>query len=288
MVKRIQLYLKMGKKILNKESVNNEDFAKEYDEAANSYGRWTNLMGKHTKDLVDSKYINKRSMKILDFACGTGYISSLLIKENPNHQITAVDISKGMIRQAKENLVGFNVRFICKDGIEFLEECQEQYDAIFFGWALSYFKHKKLLEEFRRILKPGGIVGVITNIQGTLPNMDEVFFRVMEKHPKEIQKVMESRFNLPKGAKGLTRWMKDGGFKPLKIKQGEEVVSYSRAGELYSWLRETGALAGTGAIFKKSSQLEQEIVLNLNKELQCENRYGTVHKFAYGIFKKGD
>jgi len=72
-------------------------------------------------------------------------------------------------------------------------------------WALSYFNYKELFKLFKKVLNPGGSVGVITNVQGTLSGIEDVFMKVMYKNHKEVIKPMDIKLNLPNGKGWLNK-----------------------------------------------------------------------------------
>jgi hypothetical protein len=187
-----------------------------------------------------------------------------------------------------EHLKGINedkVRIINSDGIEFLENTDETYDAIFFGWALSYFNYKKLFKLFKKLLKQGGIVGIITNTLGTLSGIEKIFMEVMGENSKEVIKPMNIRFNLPQGKDGLVKWFGGYGFEPIQADEGEVKILFDSPKLLLNWLNETGAAAGTACIFKSYDLIKDKLIEKIEKEKFYNVKYEINHRFAYGIFR---
>ncbi|NMB28132.1 MAG: hypothetical protein GX987_08810, partial [Tissierellia bacterium] len=76
MLKKIVFYTKVGYKLIKKDVINNEDYRKEYNKVSTTYIHWLNEMGQFTDKIINPECILKEGkLKILDFACGTGYIS---------------------------------------------------------------------------------------------------------------------------------------------------------------------------------------------------------------------
>lgn len=285
MLKKILFYTKIGCKLMKKDVINNEDYKKEYNKVSGTYGHWLDEMGKFTDNIIKLEYILKENkLKILDFACGTGYISRSLLNKNIDCEITAVDYSEKMLEQLK-NLNDDRIKVINWDGIEFLKNTEEKYDAIFFGWALSYFNYKELFKLFKRVLNPKGIVGIITNVQGTLSGLEDIFIKVMYENHEEFVKPMDIRFNLPYGKEGLTKWFNRYGFEAVEAENGEVLFTFDKPDELLKWLNETGAAAGTACIFKNYDIVKDNLIEEIRKTKYKNGKYEINHKFAYGIYR---
>ncbi|MEW9095354.1 MAG: class I SAM-dependent methyltransferase [Clostridiaceae bacterium] len=316
MINKIRFYSKLGYKLIKKEVVNRDDYKEEYDKVSDTYHYWLKEMGRYTDNIINSKYIEiDKELKILDFACGTGYITKGLLNKSTKYKITSVDQSDKMLEKLfnRDDLIGTiesietietidnietiktvgtkvtrlgRVTAIQSDGIEFLKTTNERYDVIFFGWALSYFDHNELLKLFNRVLKPGGILAIITNVEGTLDKIESIFLKVMSEKQEEVIKPMDIKFNLPKGKEGLIRWCSQYGFKALEVEEGEVFFSFKEPGELLQWLNITGAAAGTRKIFKNYHEVKPFIIEKIKKEKYKNGVYEINHKFAYGIFRK--
>lgn len=286
MINKIWFYLKLGYKLIKKEVVSRDDYKEEYDKVSDTYDFWLKEMSIYTDNIIHSKYIEAdNELKILDFACGTGYITKSLLNKSIKYKITSVDQSNKML----EKLLNTNdprVTAIQSDGIEFLKTTNEKYDVIFFGWALSYFDHNELLKLFNRVLKPCGILAIITNVEGTLDKIESIFLKVMSEKQKEVIKPMDIKLNLPKGKSGLVKWCSQYGFKALEVEEGEVFFNFKEPEELLQWLNITGAAAGTRKIFKNYNEVKPLITEKIKKEKYKNGVYEINHKFAYGVFRK--
>lgn len=285
MLKKIVFYINLGYKLIKKDVIGNKDYQQEYNKVATTYNKWLDEMGKYTDNIIKPEYVSKENkLKILDFACGTGYISRSLIEKNIDCEITAVDFSNKMLEQLK-GLEDDRVKVINCDGIEFLRSTNETYDCIFFGWALSYFDYRELFKLFKKVLNQGGVIGIISNTIGTLSGIEDIFMKVMGENQEEVIKPMDIRFNLPQGKAGLIRWFRRCGFEPLEAKEGEVKIVFDSPELLLKWLNETGAAAGTTCIFKDYNLIKDKLLERIRKEKYKNGKYEINHKFAYGIFR---
>jgi ubiquinone/menaquinone biosynthesis C-methylase UbiE len=286
MINKMLFYIKMGYKLLKKEVVSSEDYNGEYDKVSDTYDYWLKEMGRYTDNIINSKYIDTdKELKILDFACGTGYITKGLLNKSTKYRITSVDQSNKMIKKLKD-INNPSVTVIQNDGIEFLEATNERFDVIFFGWALSYFDHDELLKLFNKVLKPEGIFAIITNVEGTLDKIEKIFLKVMSENQKEVIKPMDIKLNLPKGKLGLVKWCNQYGFKALEVEEDEVFFRFKEPYELLHWLTITGAAAGTSKIFNNYNEIKPLIIEKIKVEKYKDGIYEINHKFAYGIFRK--
>ena len=100
---------------------------------------------------------------ILDVACGTGDIGFNILKQN-HIKLINIDLSKNMLdiakKKAKEkNLI--NIEFIQGDA-EVLPLKDASVNCLTIAYGLRNIEHyEKALEEFYRVLKPGGILGIL-------------------------------------------------------------------------------------------------------------------------------
>jgi demethylmenaquinone methyltransferase/2-methoxy-6-polyprenyl-1,4-benzoquinol methylase len=100
---------------------------------------------------------------VLDVACGTGDIGFNILKQNKIELIN-IDLSKNMLdiaekKAAKKNLLG--IQFIQGDA-EMLPLEDDSVDCLTIAYGFRNISHyEKALKEFFRVIKPGGILGIL-------------------------------------------------------------------------------------------------------------------------------
>lgn len=99
------------------------------------------------------------SRRIADIACGTGILSDRIERELGPKAIYGVDMSDGMLAQARART----------DKVQFLRGPAEKLpfddgalDAVVTTSAFHFFDQPAALREFHRVLAPGGLVAVAT------------------------------------------------------------------------------------------------------------------------------
>lgn len=101
--------------------------------------------------------------KILDIGSGTGKFTTALAKRYKKSQVIAIDIAPAMLNYARRHTPLLNKwrnrqQFICGDA-EFLPVADDSADMIFSNLVLQWCNDlDQVFSEFRRVLKPGGLL----------------------------------------------------------------------------------------------------------------------------------
>jgi ubiquinone/menaquinone biosynthesis C-methylase UbiE len=95
--------------------------------------------------------------KIADIACGTGILSDRIARELKPDEIYGVDMSEGMLAQARARTG--RVRWLGGPA-EQLPFDDGALDAVVTTSAFHFFDQPAALREFHRVLAPGGLVAV--------------------------------------------------------------------------------------------------------------------------------
>src|ERR1700733_9724311 len=110
-------------------------------------------------DEVIARLRDHQSRKIADVACGTGILSDRIERELQPEAIYGVDMSDGMLAQARAR----------SDQVQWLRGPAEQLpfddgalDAVVTTSAFHFFDQPAALAEFHRVLAPGGLAAVAT------------------------------------------------------------------------------------------------------------------------------
>jgi ubiquinone/menaquinone biosynthesis C-methylase UbiE len=99
------------------------------------------------------------SQRIADIACGTGILSDRIERELHPEAIYGVDMSDGMLAQARAR--SNKVEFV-KGPAEKLPFDDGALDAVVTTSAFHFFDQPAALRDFYRVLAPGGLVAVAT------------------------------------------------------------------------------------------------------------------------------
>lgn len=99
---------------------------------------------------------------VLDISCGSGLITLPIAKAvTPKGQVTAIDLSEGMIEKARERTAQKNIKNITYQQMdaENLDFEDNTFDAVVCSLGLMYFPYpEKAIQEMFRVAKPQGEV----------------------------------------------------------------------------------------------------------------------------------
>ncbi|MCZ2803919.1 methyltransferase domain-containing protein [Modestobacter sp. VKM Ac-2983] len=96
--------------------------------------------------------------RVLDLGAGTGLLTDRLVAAG--HEVVAVDLSGEMLAQLRERLPGVRV---ATGGAESIPLPDADVDAVVAGQAAHWFDVAPAAAELRRVLRPGGVVGLVWN-----------------------------------------------------------------------------------------------------------------------------
>lgn len=272
--------------------VQQQQIQEAYDTTAPTYAIWQQRMHPHTERVLiplPERPSDSKPLRILDLACGSGHITRRLLELLPGQplDITGVDLSLGMIEICRQTFSDSRVGFVTADALRYLSGTPDQcFDAVYCGWGLVYLPAAQTVSEIHRVLRPGGITGIIMNRKGTLRGVEAAFIDVMTAKPSQISRVMDVRYGMPAGLTQFTRWFTQRGFAVCHSGDGEEIVRAETVRALWTWLVQSGALAGTQYVFHDINTVEHALMEALEPRLRCESGYAVNHSYVYGVFQR--
>lgn len=107
-------------------------------------------------------FLANSGAEVLEIGCGTGLFTSELACTAK--RITAIDISPDLLNRAKERVTANNVVFALENAFA-MSFPSAHFDAVIGSSCLHHLDAARALQEFHRVLKPGG------RIMFTEPNM---------------------------------------------------------------------------------------------------------------------
>jgi ubiquinone/menaquinone biosynthesis C-methylase UbiE len=133
------------------------------------------------------------SLRIADIACGTGILADRIARELHPDEVYGVDMSDGMLAQAKARSSG--VQWL-KGPAERLPFDDGALDAVVTTSAFHFFDQPAALAEFHRVLGPGGLAAVATIGPASLLPVrwlpDSRFNPLHNPPPAQMREMMEA------------------------------------------------------------------------------------------------
>ena len=273
---------RLGRLFLPGSDRTDELVAKSYDNISNGYDEtWTSHMRDKTRELIDRLDIVSGE-KAIDLTCGTGYATNL-IAEQTQQTVLGIDTSEGMLQEAKNNCTDL-CEFVHADILTYLESLPaESFDIVTCCWGLGYSRPLAVLRQIKRILKPGGKVGIIDNTIFSLREIMYCSILTFMEQPEKLQNLM--RFRFLTGYRQLRLWMRLCGIKPVESWSGKKSYTVDSGAKAIERLQATGAAAGfefatspadSEQVFKRFAEvIEQKYLHN--------NRIAVTHRYLAGI-----
>ena len=226
----------------------NRMYAEDYDKRAPTYDT---AKGRSEMAAVSERLLERAETpgcrRVLDLACGTGHVTALLAERFPGIAIDAVDISQAMLKEARRKMGELaNVSFRQTSMEDFLKGCPVgQYGLITCMWGIGYAHPRRVLQLIARALANNGSVAVAVNTRQSLMEVQELYARILLRHPFYLKGVPCIGF--PRSQKQFMRWVHRAGLAPEFVNESDLLIEFKSGTEFVKWLRDAGQAAGLEA-----------------------------------------
>lgn len=142
-----------------------------YDMNAPVYDIWGKLTESNARQRAIELAGITDGMNILEVAVGTGLAFYEIVKRNPNGSNTGIDLSDGMLARARNRLrdAGLRNHTLAKASALELPVQSGTVDILFNNYMFDLMTLENIdraLEEFKRVLKPGGRLVLVNMTKG--------------------------------------------------------------------------------------------------------------------------
>jgi ubiquinone/menaquinone biosynthesis C-methylase UbiE len=149
-----------------------------YDQIAAGYDeRWSVHIRSPQQRLTRDMQLSS-GMRCADLGCGTGLDTLEMAQLTAPEATHAVDCSQKMLDEARARAQarGYALRTVCQDAESFIREAApESYDALSLRFCLAYLPWREILHPLARMLRPGGRLGILTNVGTSAPQALAVY-----------------------------------------------------------------------------------------------------------------
>ncbi len=147
-----------------------KDEARQYYDGISRYYDWIGGIFERKPALKALEYLRVRAGDtVLEIGFGTGYcLQQMAGRVGPTGHVYGIDISQGMVRKTREGLADSSLSNrveLCRGDAAKLPFDDRLFDAVFLTFTLELFDNPEIpevLEEIKRVLKPGGKLAVVS------------------------------------------------------------------------------------------------------------------------------
>lgn len=191
-------------------------------------------------DLLHSDTLYPAGSRILEAGCGVGAQTVTLARNNPEVQITSIDISAASIAEAQQKIAaeGFaNVCFQQGDIFQLAFEPQS-FDHVFVCFVLEHLaKPSEALAALKEFIKPGGTITVIEGDHGsTYFHPDSVYAHRAIQCQVALQKQAGGDANI---GRELFPLLRSAGFDGVRVSPRMVYVDASRPALVEGFTKKT-------------------------------------------------
>ena len=162
-----------------------------------------------------------RGLHFLELGAGCGTATRFVAQVFPEARITALDLSPPYLKKARVRLAEFDrLGFVEGDAAEldFREQCFDGVFSVFMFHELPLAERRRVLSEARRVLKPGGLLGIVDSLQlGDVPELDWT----LDQFPRQFHEPYYRNY----ARQPLEELLEEAGFDPARMSVDTGFVS---------------------------------------------------------------
>ena len=177
----------------------------------------------------------KNNLNILDLSCGSGFNSTYIYSKLQTGTYTLVDISQKNISSYQEDFI-FDYTIIESDFLSYLKSCPDNsMDVITFSYGISYYYPKKIIKECSRVLKNGGLLGVIECSKKTFPEIKKILPILIINHYNLINNfIFKSHYF--RNEFFFEKFFVDNRFNRLNLSSNSHTINFKDNASIYSFI----------------------------------------------------
>lgn len=181
----------------------------------------------------------------LDLGCDTGRVAIYLGKEYRKAKVYVLSFSAGIIDLVQKRTSELNItneEFVCGELVNSLKKFpNETFDQVFYVFPQG-MPVKSIFKEIYRVLKKGGLLGLLIQTENSAPELKKIWHRLRLKYAAQLRNVISC--SLPDSLRSLKRQILSVGLRVLESWPGEIKIAYSSGTEALEKMLNSGLLVG--------------------------------------------
>jgi protein-L-isoaspartate O-methyltransferase len=265
------------------------ELAEAYNQIHESYDQfWLDKAALPIETLVEAIPI-ENCREIFEAGCGTGYATALLSRSlNKDAHLMAVDLSEGMLEEAKKRLGSQELCQVTLKLGDALEEMEKEgpFDLVFSSWVLGYIPLSPFFNAAYRSLRSQGLLAFLVHLENSPREPLEIFGKIVGRDPSVLTKRIA--FDFPKSLDHLESKLQNAGFQILHSFRDAITFSYSTPEEVLRHLLKSGA----GTAFyealepERRGDLENDFLEMLSFRNRNQPNFNVIHDYLSCLAKK--
>lgn len=257
-----------------------------YDRVHGDYdASWLVEAGKPIDDLVGRLALEGTDC-VFEAGCGTGYATAQLAARAA--QVTAVDLSEGMLAEARRRLAGGpaeRVRLEVGDALEALAT-EAGFDLVFSSWVLGYIPLAPFFAAASRALAGGGRLAFIVHRENSPRLPLELFAELVARDPTVLRRRVA--FDFPRDAARVEALLAEAGLADAEVWHGAVTFRYDSPEAVLDHLLKSGA----GTAFydaidpERRNALTAEFLRLLAERNESPTGFAVTHDYVAAIARR--
>jgi MoaA/NifB/PqqE/SkfB family radical SAM enzyme/SAM-dependent methyltransferase len=182
------------------------------------------------------------ALRVFEAGCGTGWATArVAARLGPGSVYRAVDLSKGMLAEARRRLAASGLTGVCLEAGDALEALRRggPVDLVITSWVLGYVPLRPFFAAAAEALAPGGRLAFVVHRDGSPREPLELFAGLVAEDPSVLRQRVA--FDFPRDAAHTRVELEAAGLAVEDLREGEIVFRYATPEEVLAHLLKSGA-----------------------------------------------
>lgn len=176
--------------------------------------------------------------RVVDLGCGTGVHTVAMLERVTPGEVMAVDSSPAMLKLAVQRAEARSLQLTpwCASAEQVIEEAPNaSFDVVSIRFCLAYLPWRDALPKLRRVLRPRGRVGILTNLTTSTPQAYAVYRQMLDD--LEVSGIEPS---VPSSIEDVAATLRQGGIETVRAFLHRFRIYFSSGLAAVEWMLESG------------------------------------------------